>query len=91
MNSRRNPTYPIYTVECELNGETKLAQFEALNPGSAFFKCLRKYNGCKLLRAYRSSALVGERLEMIYDPPSTVALESACAPAEVASQLELPI
>jgi hypothetical protein len=80
-------TLHAYRIWFTRNGETKseVKPFDALNPGSAFAKCVRKYPGCRLLEAWLEGRLVtggGVVCRLSYAPPSTVRIIAEPTPNE---------
>jgi len=76
-------TYSIRFIRCG-ETQTRVGQFQATNPGSAFAKCVKKYPGCQLLEAWREARLItggGEICRLTYAPPSTVGVGIVAQPA----------
>ena len=70
-------TFHSYHIPFIRSGETqtRVRQFKATNPGSAYAKCDKKFPGCALLEAWREGRLItggGELCRLTYAPPSTI-------------------
>jgi hypothetical protein len=70
-------TLYVYRIRFTRNGgtEPEIKPFDALNPGSAFAKCAKKYPGCRLLEVWLEGRLItggGVVCRLSYAPPSTV-------------------
>jgi hypothetical protein len=67
-------TLPTFNIQFTRRGETqtRVRQFQAVNPGSAFAKCVSKFPDCKLLGGRREGKLGGGDFSISYAPPSTI-------------------
>jgi hypothetical protein len=70
-------TFYTYSIPFIRSGEaqTRVRQFKATNPGSAYAKCVKKFPGCTLLGAWGEGRLITggrELCRLTYAPPSTI-------------------
>lgn len=81
-----------YTVLFELDGEKHRKPIEAINPGSAFFKILRRYPKAKLIECNWTGRLAGKSVMPImsihYDPPKNT--DMPVKPKKTADQTLMP-
>jgi hypothetical protein len=72
-------TFYTYSIWFTRQGETRVKQFKATNPGSAFAKCFKKHPDAKLLGGKLESSLGANHGRISYEPVSVTTVNPLTA------------